>query len=289
MKLEFKDVTLDLREEYNRLSADIPVSFYRFSNMFMTRAESVYKYARVGDGIVVASFMNETPHVMLPLCSDVPAAIDVLKEELEFFVLEPLTDKMVAELRAQNVCLVTRPAPEYSDYIYDAEALRTLAGNAYHKKRNHANKFASRYDAKYVPLTQENARELCLPLLEKWYGEKGGEAFDERTAVSELIENFDALELRGAALTVEGSVVAFTIGELIGEDTAHIIIEKADTSYDGSYAAINRAFLVNEFPDAKYVNREEDLGIPGLRKAKMSYRPIARHNVCISYMCRCNE
>ena len=95
----------------------------------------------------------------------------------------------------------------------------------------------------------------------------------ERDSISDVISNLDSLSTKGAMLRVDGEIVAFTLGDRLTDNMAVIHVEKADTSYNGSYAAINQMFVENEWKAYKYINREDDCGLEGLRKAKLSYQP----------------
>ena len=172
---------------------------------------------------------------------------------------------------------------DYSDYIYDTQQMIELSGKPYHSKRNFITRFSNRYDYEYLPITSANVAET-MPLIEKWFAEHPGyksEMFDESAAILELVRNFDALGVKGAALRVDGDIVAVSFGELLTPEMAHILIEKGDTTYPGVYPVINRDFLQNEWSDTKFVNREEDMGLEGLRKAKESYHPAYKNEVYI--------
>lgn len=95
----------------------------------------------------------------------------------------------------------------------------------------------------------------------------------ENLGINDALKNFDALKIQGGILRYEGEIIAFSFGEVLNSTTALIHIEKANIAYKGAYQAINQALLKNEFASLRYANREEDLGIEGLRKAKLSYQP----------------
>ena len=141
---------------------------------------------------------------------------------------------------------------------------------------NHINKFKELYpNHSYEPLTADNI-ETIRPFIEDWYQKKAesdSSVLTEKTALENALANFEALELKGGILLVDGKVVAFTIGEQLNEDTALIHFEKADTDYQGAYPMMNQQFVQNAWSHLAYVNREDDMGIEGLRKAKLSYYP----------------
>ena len=166
------------------------------------------------------------------------------------------------------------------DYVYLAEDLINLSGRKYHAKKNHLNGFRKNYPmANYLTITSEIIPK-CKEELQNWYElrlpELPDDPFleDEHNAIIEILDNFDDFNLKGGAIELDGKVIAFTFGERLNSDTAVIHVEKADPEIHGAYAAINHDFLVNEWSDMKYINREEDMGLEGLRKAKESYNPV---------------
>ncbi len=165
-----------------------------------------------------------------------------------------------------------------SDYVYDAEALRTLSGNFLHKKRNHVNRFLRMYPNHQYRRLSSTDMNRCLELVRIWCASKGIDPDDfnesDYRMIENLFRNYDRLCLRGGLIEINGSVKAFSIGSMGNDNTAFIHFEKADAEIDGIYAAINRLTLENEFPDASFVNREEDMGIAGLRQSKQSYMPL---------------
>ena len=171
---------------------------------------------------------------------------------------------------------------DLKDYLYDGEAMRTLSGKKLHKKKNHLNAFIREYEGRY------EYRRLCCSdrhevweFMERWRQKKAdADALEdsleyEVAGIHEILKNCSSLCVRMAAVYVDGQMEAFTIGSLNErENMAVIHIEKANPDIKGLYQFINQQFLVNEFPDVALVNREDDVGMEGLRKAKMSYNPI---------------
>ena len=162
-----------------------------------------------------------------------------------------------------------------SEYVYNSSDLINLAGKKYHSKRNHINTFKKKYVSEFDEYSPKY-REECLALQDKWAkvsGAEEGAARDEYESIARALDNYEALNLRGCVVKIGGEVVAFSMGEHISEDTAIIHIEKADRDFDGLYTYINREFAANFWSDCTYINREEDMGVPGIRKAKQSYYP----------------
>ena len=164
------------------------------------------------------------------------------------------------------------------DYVYLAQDLINLSGRKFHGKKNHLNAFHKEYpDAKYLPITEEIIPK-CREELNIWYEthkhDDDSYIFYEQAAIHEIFDHFDAFKLKGGAILIDDKVVAFTFGERLNSDTAVIHVEKADQNIRGVYAAINQNFVEHEWSDMIYINREEDMGIEGLRQAKESYRPV---------------
>ncbi len=232
------------------------------------------------DGFLFRRYGKELNAYSFPIGSgDVKNALDLLFGEFynqKGFHLIGLTEHMVHQINKffpDKFFFVERR--DLADYIYKTESLAFLSGKKYHAKRNHVSKFEKKYNWKYERVTKENLEE-CLNVFRKW--SKSGrlstsDVVRERNAMDKAFQNFEVLEFVGGLIKVEGEPIAFDIGERINKEVFVIHFEKADTEFDGAYAIINREFVKNEILNYKYVNREEDLGIDGLRKAKLSYHP----------------
>ena len=168
---------------------------------------------------------------------------------------------------------------DIADYVYESEKLATLSGKKLHAKRNHINKFKQVNEGRwsYESITKDNLED-CFQMALKWRNENGCEDDEEKNAEICVTLNslrlFEELELVGGLLRLDGEIIAFTIGEPICEDTFVVHIEKAFADIQGAYPMINQQFVEHECMKYKYINREEDTGSEGLRKAKRSYRPV---------------
>jgi hypothetical protein len=169
-----------------------------------------------------------------------------------------------------------------SEYLYLRSDLENLAGKKFQPKRNHINQFLRTFpDYEYLPLTPEIMPE-CMALERQW--RKNAEAHEpfeaietidaEHNALTTAFEHFAELDLIGAAIRANGKIVAFTYGAPINDEVFDICVEKADISILGTYPVINQQFVRRLPSRFIYINREEDLGVPGLRKAKLSYNPV---------------
>ena len=162
------------------------------------------------------------------------------------------------------------------DYIYNKEEILNLAGNKFRQNRRWLQKFLNNYDYDFQLLTG-NIVEKCKELQLEWCVMRActeDESLEaEQEAIYEALNNFNTLGYSGGILCVEDKCAAYTFGEMLNERTLVIHIEKAHMEYEGSYQAITNLFLKNCCVDTLYVNREQDLGIEGLRRAKESYKP----------------
>ena len=167
------------------------------------------------------------------------------------------------------------------DYVYAIDDLADLKGRKFQKKRNHLNRFEQEHpDAKIVTLDESN-RVAAFRLAERWYDSRCAAAPEEdyhleHLALHRAFAFYTQLEMDGVVLVDQGEVIAFAMGSRLNADTFDIHFEKALNTTDGAYAAVNRGFaryLREKYPEVKWLNREDDLGIEGLRKAKLSYHP----------------
>ncbi len=164
------------------------------------------------------------------------------------------------------------------DYVYAIDDLADLKGKKYQPKRNHVNRFLNEYpDASILPLSEETLPD-AQALAERWYQRRDPEedAGMEHVALKRALAGWKELGMEGLVLYAGSQVVAMTMGSFLDDETVDVHFEKADTDYPGAYAVINRAFaryIRDKFPAVKYLNREEDMGLEGLRKAKLSYHP----------------
>ncbi len=160
------------------------------------------------------------------------------------------------------------------DYLYRTEDLINLSGRKYHSKRNHLNQFQRKYHWEFAKITPEIAAE-CLEIEQDWFNiSKTRELLtDEEWAMATVFRNFEALKVTGGVLRIEGQIAAIAVGERLNQNTAVIHIEKANTEFDGIYVAINQQFAANCWQDWEFINREEDMGLDGLRQSKLSYHP----------------
>ena len=227
----------------------------------------------------------------LPWCAkeDLSYSFGVLQEYFNQVLKQPLKIYFADEEGVQALELLNNPEylveeeEDARDYLYDGEELRTLQGKAMQKKRNRANKFRREYEGRYEYVTLGCEDKAALHnFLDTWFAEREDQEHDsayslraEKEGIKYIANHCTELPYRAGCIYIDGQPKAFSVGSYNPrENMAVISIEKADSEYEGLYQVINQEFLQHEFPNVAIVNREDDLGLPGLRKAKESYYPI---------------
>lgn len=254
-----------------------------FVNVYLWSRHYRVQYAVIEDALVFKSEDRGTAFAYpVGKPENVKKALEFLmeycKETGSPFVLYNVTPEMFAQLEGWYPDKFTVEYDrDIADYIYESEKLSTLAGKKLHGKRNHINKFKSLYpDWSYEELSDENVED-CFQMALKWRNQNGCEEDPGKNAEMCVTLNslrlYKELGLTGGVLKADSRIVAFTVGERLCDDTFVVHIEKAFADVEGAYPMINQQFVQHECGGYTYVNREEDTGAEGLRKAKLSYRP----------------
>lgn len=294
MEITFEKIKLEDKELIDRY---LEKKVYRscemsFANIFLWCRFYPTKYAIVEDALVFLGESEEEGMSITFPAGEEPQIRRALEVMMAYFQERgaPFHMHLVQE---QEFELLERWYPgqfeilydrDAADYVYETEKLTTLAGKKLHGKRNHINNFKRDYpDWSYEKINEAN-REDCFQMAMKWRTDhvcehdpendgENEEKRDEMCVSLNALRLLEELGLVGGLLRVDGEVVAFTIGEPLNPDTFVVHIEKAFADIQGAYPMINQQFVEHEAQDYKYVNREEDTGSEGLRKAKLSYRP----------------
>lgn len=263
---------------------------YNFTNLLVWSRAYHQEIARVDDFLVTHVCGRMGCSFMFPAGGgDLASVIRKLEEEAagrgEPLRLVCLTPRQMAELEEFFPGQFTFTADRDGyDYLYEIDRLADLGGKRLHAKRNHINRFMENNPSwTYEEITPESLGE-CLAMDKEWYRRslaREGEAEerdlgDEGVALRQAMEHYQALGLEGGLIRVYGEVVAFTMGDLLNSDTYDVHFEKAYGELQGAYAMINREFarwVRGRHPNVRYLNREDDMGVEGLRKAKESYYP----------------
>ncbi len=286
--ITFKDIQLEDKPIFDRYfsAKHYENSEFTFTNMFIWRMSYRFKFAIINDHLcIVGEYRGKYPFIFSPLSLSSPDYQKVLPILADIFHSRgyPLVLKSVPEQQKREIeaalpgRVIFREDRNNFDYVYLSHDLIELKGKKFRQKRNHINKFLKNYDFQYEEMSDNNLEE-CLKTEQQWLIQQGDvedeSILEEKQAVEEIINNFHALKLTGGVIRINDKVRAFSLGELLNPDMAVIHIEKANTDYLGSFNMINRMFAFNAWSDVTYINREEDMGILGLRKAKMSYNPV---------------
>ena len=280
----FKPLELGDREFIHpRLWAYQPAtSELTFTNLFVWRGHYRLSWCLADDCLVFLSDAAASPWFFPPIGSSPRAdlcrrLLAWLKEERGSADprLERVDGRLWEEVAAAGG-FTGEAQRDHFDYVYQTADLSRLAGRHYQQKRNHLNSFQRSHRHTYEPLTPGSVM-ACLELAHKWCEIRRCvedlNLMEEWEAVKETLAHFQELDLTGGAMFVEGRLEAFTVGEKLNADTAVIHLEKANPEIRGLYAAINQAFLEHAWHNTFWVNREQDLGEPNLRQAKLSYHP----------------
>lgn len=262
-------------------------SHFNFTNLFMWRSPYHIMWAIEADVLYMKANWEGKEFAMQPFCDETKLSEAIGKwlayfREINqpFYIsgIEKYMAKALEDYEDENFDI--HEDRDNFDYVYYSEDLIKLAGRRFHSKKNHLNSFHKNYpEAQYVPITSDIITQ-CKLNINAWYKQHSQETPDdpfietERNAIIEVLNNFDELSLKGGAILIGKRIAAFTFGEQLNTDTAVIHVEKAAPDVRGAYPAINQAFIENDWSHMKYINREEDMGLEGLRKAKESYRPI---------------
>lgn len=263
---------------------------YLFSTLFMWQDVLGYQRAVEDDCIFIRHLFNGKMQYHVPICAPerIPEQVKKLmaddSEKLELFCvtkehMEQLGPEMMKHFTAEE-------NRNFADYLYRGEDLRTLTGKKYHQKRNHISKFQKAYDWSFKIFTEAGSELIeCMRVLEQWDINKLENASwqekllvgNEMNALDKCMKHFTAMGLIGGVLYIDGQPKGFTVGETVARSGIKVGVvhyEKCDSNYTGIYQAINRLFAENALGEADYINREDDMGVEGLRKSKLTYHPV---------------
>lgn len=282
--LQFRPIELRDREMVNRYlrEKDIPGDQYSFGNLFIWRNIYHAELCEEDGFLFIKSGPSGNYDFMCPIGSgDLKGAVEKL---LVWCGAEGCTLRMKWVPEGDKVLLETlfpgklriSSDRDCADYIYERERLRTLAGRKLQSKRNFVNRI-KKQNWSYEPITLENMAE-CQQVQQAWCRENNHCTEDgpreESYAVQQAFRHFADLGFRGGCIRLDGQVVAYTMGEPLNSNTFIVHIEKALSGIPGAYPLINQQFAEHAMDGFTYVNREDDAGDEGLRKAKLSYDPV---------------
>lgn len=269
------------------LRADPPeTSELTFTNLYMWRQYyRPWLKTEAGCLLIIANIEGREPFGLPPICQgdqtpgDRGRALAALMGHLGRLTAGPMVCRTGAGFVEQVVDRDRYEAVldrDQSDYVYLTAELISLSGNRFHRKKNHLNRFLKTYAHEYRPLDRELVGRV-LAMQQDWCRLRDCASDQslagEDQAIYEALSKFGELDYTGGAIILGGKVEAFSLGEMLNPGTAVIHIEKANPDINGLYAAMNQMFAARAWAHCRFINREQDLGLEGLRAAKESYNP----------------
>lgn len=275
----FADIDKEHKSVFDALfKADPPlISEYTFTNLYAWRGIYGLKVSFLNDMLLIRSDEMTPLRFFNPLGSGAvkPVIERVLNDSKGFFIRIP--ESTLSFLNHDERFKIEEDRVN-ADYLYNSRDLIELAGKKYDGKRNLIKKFRSGHAYKYIVLDALNAEHI-LEFEERWCIIRDCDNIkglnDERCAIREMVRNFGAFGLTGGAIEVDDEICAVAIAEALNPDTLVVHVLKADTQVPGLYQLMGNEFFSREAKRFAYINLEQDLGIEGLRKAKLSYHPVA--------------
>lgn len=287
--IEFRPLTLADRAAYERCLAASQTAAergceYSFANVYLWGSQQV---AFLHGQVILLSQFGDRLVYPYPLgAGDKRAALDaILADAAARGIPFRLTGLVGAERKTLEALYPGRfrfeVDPGTHDYVYAIDDLAELRGKKYHGKRNHCHRFAAVFPDHTVEELNESNLHAARCMADRWYEDRiaadpEGDYQWERAALERALNEFQELNMEGLILRSGEEVLAITLGSRLSGDTFDVQFEKARADADGAYAMINRAFarhLLAKYPEIKFLDREEDMGLEGLRRAKQSYHP----------------
>lgn len=275
---DFKPLDITDLHIFNHAFTNLPpqISEFTFTNLYSWRQAYKLQVCLFDDFLIVRSDSAAQARFFSPIGNgDIKSAIErILKENGGTFLRIP---EPVAALFEHNQQVKVELDRDNSDYLFKAEDLISLTGKKYDGKRNLIKKFQSMHEYEYVTFDASSINE-CLEFEENWCvikecdGEEG--LRNEREALKEMVAHFSVFKLIAGGIRVGGKIAALAIGQQLNPTTLVLHVLKADPHMAGLYQLITHEFLLREGNGFAYVNMEQDLGVEGLRKAKLSYHPV---------------
>lgn len=287
-KLVFNLLTIDDKPVFDKYLRDyrFETSEYSFTNLIIWRKGCDISYTIYNGTLIIKKRdFKGNYHFMQPIGykkEDLRCIVEKLREYKTEnrmpYLFKDVENSFLDELKEiYGDDIDIKQDVDNFDYIYASEKLIDLSGKKLHSKKNHYNYFIKTYNYTIRDFSEPGVKEDCIKASEAWHEEKNnGDEYlaYELEGIKEIIANSDRLNLNGMAVYVDDSIAAFTIGECVNKDMAIVYIEKGRSDIRGIYTFTNKVFVENYLNTVKYINREQDLGIEGLRKAKKSYNPL---------------
>lgn len=289
MIYNFKCLSLDDMEIINSYVKNNSIESYEylFSSLYMWRKLNNVKYAIIEDALVIEK--NEEgkgTFYAQPLGYKKDKLVNIIESLIERnenytdrdYLFGDVDEEFINDLKKYTDYRIEiiEDVDDF-EYVYNTKDLIELKGKKYHSKKNHVNTFEKTYKYEIKSINNENVIKDCLTLLHRWHEEVletvDKEMCMEIDAIKDLFKELHYFELMSIAVYVDNELAGFAVGERVNDKTAVIHVERGELQFKGIYAFINRRFLMECFSDTEFVNRQEDTGNEGLKKAKQSYHP----------------
>ncbi|VVB54050.1 Uncharacterised protein [uncultured archaeon] len=275
MSSKFKPITLNDKPLFDGFFRKHPqkISEYTFTNLFCWRRMWNYRYAVIDGHLIVESDEKQGPAFYPPVGPDPAGMIKALSKEYPDWHFSMVEEDVALKLKDS---FLVRKDEDQRDYVYLTEDLRALPGTKYSVKRNFIRR-CQQHNPEVCALSDERVREF-IEMQERWCDEhkclSNNQLTSEDDAIKQLLTNHKKLGVLGVCVTINGQLEAFALGEPINPSTYIEHFEKASVKYDGLYQFVLHEFAKSIPPQFKFLNREQDLGVAGLRKAKLSWHPV---------------
>lgn len=284
--MEFEKISLKQRQQADACLCAIQygISESCFTSLFLWGEVYQTELAFQDELLFVRVGAKGNYRYMIPMGKgDLKHGLALIREDAEKNGCEPsliaVTDRM--RERLESIVPHTfdyQPARDSFDYIYSPQELATLSGKKFHQKKGHVNRFVKEYgdQFRYEVIGKENIDEV-VSFQEKWFLQNCTRIPNlelEQRMLSRLFAHYFDLGVIGGLLRVGQDVVAYSVGTRLCQQTMLVQIEKGDISYHGVYQMMNQQFVLHNCTDVVYLNREDDAGVEGLRRAKLSYQPM---------------
>jgi len=287
--VEFKPLELSDRDLFQRYLGEYSFNTYEYTflTLYIWRKMCNVSYSIIDDALIIKkSTKNTGSYFMQPLgytkenLKNIVAKLDEIKKSDPSFkslfrdVEMPFINELIDNF-GYNICICEDV--NNFDYIYSSKQLISLSGHRYHRKKNQYNQFIRKYNFEVRDLIDKSVINDCIDFAKEWYDSrenKDEQLRFELESIKDILANPEILNIKGIAVYVDGRMAGFSIGEKANKKMAIVHIEKGNLDYDGIYSFLNKTMVERHFKDVRLINRQEDLGIEGLRKAKMAYNPV---------------
>ncbi|MDR3289348.1 MAG: phosphatidylglycerol lysyltransferase domain-containing protein [Peptococcaceae bacterium] len=285
----FKALTLEDKELFCRYLGDYAFHTYEYSflSLYLWKDYAQAQWALIDGALVIKKAEeNKGAYFMQPIgyaAASLPKLIEELRrlaqDDPEYkYLFRDVEEPFLTDLEAvYGEKVQSAEDPKYFDYIYEAEKMIQLSGEKLGKRRNQVHQFLRAYEFEIKDIRASGVAQDCLRFSQEWLAqqkEPRRELLCELEGIGHIFAHLDQLSALGMAVYVQGRVVGFTFGEKVNRQMAIIHVEKGDTAYKGVYAFLNKTFAERYLSDVRWINREEDLGLARLKKAKEAYDPL---------------